>query len=139
MNATSDLTLKLLGKGLDAMSARQTAISNNMANVETPNYKAVGVAFEDSLRQAIRSDTAIPLAQTDNDHLNAQGKQAERMENVEARIFRRNDTSMRKDGNNVDVEAEMIGLAETGLRFQTMTQLATKKLALMRMVIQEGR
>ncbi|MEZ4636115.1 MAG: hypothetical protein R2856_14325 [Caldilineaceae bacterium] len=46
---------------------------------------------------------------------------------------------MRKDGNNVDIENEMLDLAETGLRYQAMTSLASKKLAMLRMVVQESR
>lgn len=140
MPGTSDLTLKLLSKGLDALSARQTAISNNMANVETPNYKTVEVAFEESLRQAIRPNgSAVRLARTDEHHLKPQSNQDERVDEVEHRLFRRNDTTTRKDGNNVDIEGEMINLAETALRYQSLSTLATKKLALMRMVIQESR
>lgn len=140
MNVTSDLTLTLLRKGLDALSARQTAISNNIANIETPNYKAANVSFEESLRQVIvPGDARQPLLRTDPQHLNRQGQRQERLEDIEYKTYRRNTTSMRKDGNNVDVESEMIHLAETALRYQSLSTLASKKLALMQMVAQETR
>ena len=140
MNATSDMALKLLRQGLDALSARQTAIANNIANVETPNYKAVDVTFEESLRRAMVPDAAsVPMMQTDPNHLNRAGERARQLEALDHRVYRRNDTSMRKDGNNVDVENEMVLLAETALRYQTMSTLASKKLALLRMVVQESR
>jgi flagellar basal-body rod protein FlgB len=140
MKVTNDLTFTLLRKGLDALSARNTVIANNIANIETPNYKAADVAFEDSLRRAIVLDAPnLRLTETDPAHLNRRGEQQQRLEELHHRTFRRNDTSMRKDGNNVDVENEMIRLAETGLNYQAMSTLATKKLALMRMVIQETR
>lgn len=140
MNVTNDLSFTLLRKGLDALSARQTVIANNIANVETPNYKAADVTFEESLRRAVVPDAPnLRLTETDPDHLNRRGERQQHIEEIEHRTFRRNDTSMRKDGNNVDVENEMIRLAETGLNYQTMTTLATKKLALLRMVIQETR
>jgi flagellar basal-body rod protein FlgB len=140
MNGISDLTLTLLRKGLDALSARQTTIANNIANVETPNYKAAEVSFEASLRRVLIPATPSQrLARTDPDHLNQQGKREERIEDLEYRTYRRNATSMRKDGNNVDIENEMIDLAETALRYQSMSTLASKKLALMRMVAQETR
>jgi flagellar basal-body rod protein FlgB len=140
MNVTNDLSFTLLRKGLDALSARQMVIANNIANVETPNYKAADVVFEDSLRRAMVADAPnLRLAETDPNHLNRRGEPEQRIEDLHHRTFRRNATSMRKDGNNVDVENEMIHLAETGLNYQTMSTLATKKLALIRMVIQETR
>jgi flagellar basal-body rod protein FlgB len=141
MNATNDLAMTLLSKGMDAMSSRQTAISNNLANIETPNYKAVGVAFEEQLRFALnqsRGET-ISLARTDGNHLNAQGNPHQRIEETNHQMIRLNQTAMRKDGNNVDVETEMMQMAETGLRYQAMSTLATRKLAILRMIAQTVR
>jgi len=135
----NDRTLQILEKGLNALSARQTAISNNIANVETPNYKAVDVAFESSLRQALNNNgTTLAVQRTDDNHLRPMGTAGE-VEDVDSQMFRRTGTSMRLDGNNVDVETEMVRLAETGLRYQAFTTLASRKLALLRMVAQETR
>ncbi|RME65139.1 MAG: flagellar basal body rod protein FlgB [Caldilineae bacterium] len=131
MIGVKDVTLTILEKGLDALSARQAAIANNLANVETPNYKAVDVAFEASLRKALQEDAALVQAGPD--------RAAAQLEQVEPRLFRRNDISMRLDGNNVDVETEMVRMAETATRYQALTTLATRKLALLRMVAREGR
>ncbi|MBX3053628.1 MAG: flagellar basal body rod protein FlgB [Caldilineaceae bacterium] len=139
MSISNDSTLQLLEKGLDALSARQQAISNNIANVETPHYKAVDVAFERSLRQAMDgNEGGLSMQRTDDEHLLAPGM-ADRMEDVDAQMFRRNGTSMRLDGNNVDIETEMVRLAETAMRYQSLTTLASRKLALMRMIAQESR
>ncbi|HRJ42407.1 MAG: flagellar basal body rod protein FlgB [Caldilineaceae bacterium] len=139
MSISNDPTLQLLEKGLDALSARQQAISNNIANVETPNYKAVDVAFERSLRRAMNeSGAALSVQRTDDGHLRMEGR-AEGMEDVEAQMFRRTGTSMRLDGNNVDIETEMVRLAETAMRYQSFTTLASRKLALLRMIAQESR
>lgn len=139
MSISNDPTLQLLEKGLDALSARQQAISNNIANVETPNYKAVDVAFERSLRQAMQDNgSALAVRRTDDNHLKVEGI-AEQVEDVSAQMFRRTGTAMRLDGNNVDVETEMVRLAETALRYQSFTTLASRKLALLRMIAQESR
>lgn len=131
MIGVKDVTLTILEKGLDALSARQAAIANNLANVETPNYKAVDVAFEASLRKALREDASLVQARPD--------VAAQKLENLEPQLFRRNDISMRLDGNNVDVETEMVRMAETATRYQALTTLATRKLALLRMVARDGR
>ena len=135
MSISNDRTLQILEKGLDALSARQMAISNNIANVETPNYKAVDVDFERSLRQAMSENgSTLPIERTDDLHLKPTG-----MGELDPQMFRREGTSMRLDGNNVDIETEMTRLAETALRYQSFTTLATRKLALLRMVAQDGR
>ncbi|MCB0112532.1 MAG: flagellar basal body rod protein FlgB [Caldilineaceae bacterium] len=139
MNITSDLSLTLLQKGLDALSERQTVIAHNVANVETPGYKASDVAFEDSLRRALHSGADLGMQTTDPDHLTAAGARQQEISEIAHTTYRRNQTSMRKDGNNVDIENEMLDLAETGLRYQAMTSLASKKLAMLRMVVQESR
>lgn len=140
MNATNDLAMTLLSKGMDAMSSRQTAISNNLANIETPNYKAVGVAFEEQLRFALnQSQGGMPLSRTDQNHLDAQGNRQQRIDETGHRLIRLNQTAMRKDGNNVDVETEMMQMAETGLRYQAMSTLASRKLAILRMIAQTVR
>ncbi len=139
MNTTSDLTLTLLRKGLDALSDRQTVIANNVANIETPGYKASDVAFEDSLSRALTPTTGVAMKITDPNHLTETGKRQQQLTDLEHTTYRRNETAMRKDGNNVDIENEMVMLAETALRFQAMTSLASKKLAILRMVAQDSR
>lgn len=139
MNVTNDQTLQLLAKSLDALSARQAAISNNIANVETPNYKAIDVAFENSLRKAIRQNESLALTRTDPKHMDRNGNTAQQLQKLEPQPYTRTQTSMRKDGNNVDVETEMVQLAETAMRYEALTVLASKKLALMRLVAQESR
>lgn len=139
MSINNDPTMQLLEKGLDALSARQQAISNNIANVETPNYKAVDVAFERSLRQALsRENPTLAMQRTSQEHLKTPNVAAE-MEDLDPHIFQRSGTSMRLDGNNVDIETEMVRLAETAMRYQSFTTLASRKLALMRMIAQESR
>ena len=139
MNITSDLSLTLLRKGLDALSERQSVIAHNVANIETPGYKASDVAFEENLRHALASTSTVTMQTTDAAHLTEQSRQRQEISEISHATYRRNQTSMRKDGNNVDIENEMLDLAETGLRFQAMTSLASKKLAMLRMVVQESR
>lgn len=139
MTISNDRTLQLLEKGLDALSARQQAISNNIANVETPHYKAVDVEFERSLRRVMGNDgPTLAVQRTDDEHLRQSGL-ADQAADVSHQTFRRTGTSMRLDGNNVDIETEMVHLAETALRYQSFTTLASRKLALLRMIAQESR
>lgn len=140
MEVTSDKTMLLLEKGMDALSLRQSSIAQNIANIETPNYKSVQVEFESSLRRALnRNNGKLTPLRTNGDHLDAGGARPGSLEGISATMSRRSHLSLRKDGNNVDVEGEMIRLAETANRYEALTTLASKRLALMRMVVQESR
>ncbi|MGB4476084.1 MAG: flagellar basal body protein, partial [Bacillota bacterium] len=52
VNRTDRVTLDVLSKALQAASLRQEAIAQNLANVDTPGYKALGVSFEEQLSRA---------------------------------------------------------------------------------------
>src|SRR5919202_3473253 len=80
---------------LGGLSARQRAIANNVANVDTPNFKASEVRFEEALKRAMQANRQGTV--TDQSALNAS---VSRGSLIDA-------TSTRGDGNNVDIEREM--------------------------------
>jgi len=118
---------RFLRAALSGLAARQRVISHNVANVDTPNFKASVVNFEDALRDAI----AGRAGQRDGSQaaLNARVSQASVV----------TDTEGRADGNNVDIDREMVQLAETTLSFGALTQIMATRLAIMRSVITDGR
>lgn len=92
----SDLTTRTLQASLWGLDARRRATEDNVANVETPGFRASAVDFESSLRSAI-----------------AQGDPS--------RVSIRNTTSnapTRLNGNNVNIGDELTGLTDTALRHQ---------------------
>ena len=136
-----DLTSKLLEKTLDGLSRRQQAISNNMANVDTPNFKATEVSFEEDLASAIRrqpSADTLSMNVSDTRHIGAFPEQVD-VDGISPRATQLLTTSMRNDGNNVDVDREMTRLAETQLFFQAATQLVNVKFNQLKQAIWEGR
>src|ERR1700730_6125278 len=100
-----------LRAAMSGLAARQRAIANNVANVDTPNFKASEVRFEDALKSAIGSGR--PGTPVDQSSLNAA---AAHTSLVDA-------TSMRADGNNVDIDREMAILGETNLTYSAITQI----------------
>ena len=129
-NATQSLLT-----ALDGLSVRQRVIANNLANINTPGFKASDVDFASQLEKAMQPDTGMQMVSTQVGHLSA----AARSEPTQAQIITRNDTSQRFDGNNVDLEKEMTCLTETLLHYQTATKMVSSRLALLRTVINEGR
>lgn len=103
--------INVLDKAADASWLRNEAISNNIANVDTPNYKRQDVAFESELQKALGSMTDY----SNMDQKVASIRNAELQSTVYTDYA---DYSYRLDGNNVDVENENVMLAENQLKYQ---------------------
>ncbi len=124
-------TGNLLHRALDAESLRFQVRSHNLANVNTPAYKRQDVEFEAYLAAELDRKGAVELRRTHPRHLEGQESGAA------PRIVADNSTSMRLDGNNVDIEQEMVALTETAVRYQVLAEQLTSKLRQLRTVISE--
>ncbi|GAB3846524.1 flagellar basal body rod protein FlgB [Nesterenkonia populi] len=96
------VTTRALTSALDGLAARQSAIADNLANVNTPNFHARRVQFEDALADSVR-----------------QGDGA-----VEAAASRSLEPT-RLNGNNVNTDTETLSNADTVLRYQFAAQSLT--------------
>ncbi|MCB9134650.1 MAG: flagellar basal body rod protein FlgB [Anaerolineales bacterium] len=125
----SDSALQAASLALDGLSLRQQIIGHNLANVDTPGYKAEQVNFESTLRRALDEEAPqdLTLTKTDPAHLPFRDDSTDF-----TRITLRKGGSTRADGNNVDIDVELVQMTETNMRYQALTQLASKKLLLMR-------
>src|ERR687886_175527 len=129
----SDLATNMRFSGADSyiraaltgLSSRQRTIANNVANVDTPNFKASEVRFEDALRGAINRRQGAQPSQTTLNSL------ASRTSFVDG-------TTTRADGNNVDVDREMELLGETQLAYSALTQVMSTRLGILRSVVSGG-
>jgi flagellar basal-body rod protein FlgB len=129
----NDTAFRSLSFALDGLSRRQEATANNIANADTPGFKAQRVEFENELRSALGSQTtAIPeMKITHANHLGY----SPRFDS--GRITTSHDTNtLRNDDNNVDVDLEMTTLAETSMRYRALTQLTGMKISLIKSIIQ---
>ena len=125
-----DNTLKVLHSGLNARMERQAVVSSNVANVDTPGYKARTLHFEESLKKATGRSSEAKLAVTDGSHYSFAGAQGSASTMTEV-----SDTPGRTDGNNVDLEREMATLAANGTEYRALSLLARKKLGLVRYAV----
>ncbi|MCR4402719.1 MAG: flagellar basal body protein [Firmicutes bacterium] len=117
MPVLGDQTIVALSKVLDALSLRHEVTADNIANVNTPGFKARRVLFEDQLKAAIsRGDPGSWQPTIEEDHL-----------------------SVRRDGNSVDIDLEMACLAETTMMYSAMSRLVSDRFSLLKYVISEGR
>lgn len=117
-------SMHYLSRGLEAASLRQSVIANNIANVNTPEFKKSEVLFEDMLAQELmgpRKDKEgkLKLVRTNEKHL---GPREERPVKAVPTVKLHTETTMRTDGNNVDIDEEMARLSENQLYYQAMAR-----------------
>ena len=110
--------INVLSKAADASWLRNEAISNNIANVDTPNYKRQDVSFETELKHALRSSKYISLDKK-VDALNSDG----RLSHIDPRTYLDHSAfSYRLDGNNVDIDTENVELASNQIKYNALVQ-----------------
>jgi flagellar basal-body rod protein FlgB len=110
---------------LTGLASRQRAIANNVANVDTPNFKASEVRFEDALKGAITRRQGSAPSQSSLNSL--------------ASVSSLEDgTTTRADGNNVDIDHEMELLGESQLTYSALTQVMSTRLGILRSVVSGG-
>jgi len=127
---------KVMEKALDATWLRNEAISQNIANVDTPGYKKKTVKFEEYLNEATDGSSFKGL-RTDNRHIPIG---SDSIDNVEIQVTEDNSsTSMRIDGNNVDIDSEMASMAKNSIQYNTLAQRLSGKYKSILSVISEGR
>jgi flagellar basal-body rod protein FlgB len=108
----------LLHSALNAASLRQQAISQNIANAETPGYKAKQVVFEDILKKQLANQTKFVGKQTDPRHFTI-GQSS----NVPvAKIVENTETVMQNNQSNVDIDEEMTRMGKNSLWYYTLTE-----------------
>lgn len=104
-------TYDLIKDGIKASNLRAKTISNNIANVNTKNYKKFNVVFEENLKNG---SSQLELKRTKEAHLfggNTSGNMY---------VEKEKGTSMRNDGNNVDLEVEKVNQAANTLKYNAL-------------------
>ena len=102
--------INVLNRAADAAWQRNEAISNNIANVDTPGNKRQDVAFESVLQQALGNNRYQSM---DDKVANVNLSRLRGRAYVDYANY-----SYRLDGNNVDIENENVMLAENQLKYQ---------------------
>lgn len=128
-----NITSAVLQRALDGVWQRQRAIANNIANHETPGYKAIKVNFEDSLDREIRKlDNVNPDREKIVEVLDG-------LKNSEISVYSDHSTFNRADRNNVDLDLENIEMAKTQIQYQYLTRSMTDMYSRLRYAISEGK
>ncbi len=136
-----DQTMGVLSNALRATDLEHQVIAHNLANVDTPGFKRSEVVFQSTLAAALKAQAEgsdqLPGMRTNPAHLPI-GEVASPAD-VQGQAVVRAETSLRADGNNVDIDAEMTRLSENTVLYQALSQLVKMKLGQLRSAIREGR
>ncbi len=113
-----DTTLTQLSNALDVRLFKQNVLAGNLANVDTPNFTPSDVDFDKAMASAGR----------------AEGEKAP----MESALVSANTEGPGLDGNGVDLDQTMVALAENGLQYGAVARTASKKLAILKYVANDG-
>jgi len=124
----SDSAIKISRLALDGMALRQDVNSDNVANVDTPAYKAKEVNFEQTLKNVMSGTPShdLTLLRTHPEHIDIPGS------NILFHVTDNRAGTPRADGNNVDIDNELVQMNETSIRQQAVTQSVARKLRLIK-------
>jgi len=144
-----DPTQRILASALDGLTLREQAVAANLSNVDTPGYQAESTDFESELQAqlagpltggtlalnppSLGQSAALGIARTGDAHfagataaVTAQGASLD---------SRSTAGSQRLDGNTVNVDEEMTALAETQLKYASVSRMITGKLGMLKDVV----
>jgi flagellar basal-body rod protein FlgB len=125
----------VLEKALDAALMRNEVISNNIANVNTPGFKKAYVRFEDQMASAAAEFKIGSLDK--NSKFLPIGNDIRSIPAPE--VMQNPFTSVRKDGNNVDIDVEMAELAKNTIKYNALINQISRQFGNIKSAINEGR
>ena len=125
----NDSTSQMIKLGLDTAALRGKVISNNIANINTENYKKSYVSFEENLNN---EKEKISLNKTSDKHIDGSS------DNSLIQVKKDNSTSMRTDGNNVDLDLEKVNQASNTLMYNALITQANSRISMTKSVISGG-
>jgi len=132
-------TIDLISKNLDLRAKNQMYIAANVANAETPNYRAKTFSFEDQLKDALKNNeagsmTAVPANPR---HIPLKGI-ARKLDDVDGTVDESQANGLGRDGNGVDLEREMGRMAENQILYNASIQILAKKFDDLKYAIKGG-
>lgn len=121
-------------KALLFRSARSAVLANNIANSDTPNYKARDISFESMMNESTHSQLSMNV--TNDKHLS----QASGFSSVDSdALLYRTPSQPSLDGNTVDMQREQAEFAQNSLQFDTSFLFLDRKISGMKSALAGGR
>ncbi|MFD1360332.1 flagellar basal body rod protein FlgB [Lentibacillus salinarum] len=125
-------SLQTLENSLGYASAKNHSISDNIANVDTPGYKAKDVEFKNVLQNELKS--SLEAKRTHSQHIPFNHFNTDQS----YRTVTRRNTMYNHNGNNVDVDKEMAELADNQIYYQALVDRINGKFSSLKTAIGGG-
>jgi flagellar basal-body rod protein FlgB len=128
----------LLEKSLDVSTLRSKVIANNVANVDVPNFKRSEVDFESELRRVIDEREEISRGKFEarvSDPRHIPFNEERGVRSIQPRINLDYSTTYRNDGNNVDIEKEIVDASKTQMVYNSTVQSISQNFKILKMVM----
>ncbi len=128
-------TLEAMESYLSRLSKRQQVISSNLANIDTPGYKAKDVSFHAAMEELIAAAPRnAPLRPAETGRI-----LPSTFVHLEPEVYETSGLPLRNDNNNVNLESEMLKLGQTSFGYSMTIQLLRSKFRIIASSINEGR
>jgi len=132
---------KYIEAALNSRALRQDLISSNIANVDTPYYRAKDIDFETMLAKHAHQEfegtpkTRLQMAKTDSMHIDPERDGVD----VDPTIFYRDGHMARNDGNTVDLDVETTELSKNTVMYNALVETMRKNKAIYNYALESGK
>jgi flagellar basal-body rod protein FlgB len=121
-----------LGRQLTVTVAKQTVGASNLANINTPNYRAREVSFDEAMSQVMPGGQKLAVTQPGHFTGQPDAAAARQLQDVEG-------LATRRDGNNVELDRELLHMSLAAADFTAAQTALSAKFRLVRYAISESK
>ena len=129
-------TFGIIEKAMDLRSIKHNLIVSNIANADTPNFKAFDMIVEEELGKEYGSPKGVSLTVSNQNHIKGNN---ESHYSASSEIHESSGNTRRGDGNTVEIDKEMTKLMENNLIYNSLAHVISKKFTGLKTVIQSNR
>ena len=128
-------TVSVVEQALNVRSKKHGVVASNVANIDTPHYKAFDIVVNEEMEKLTGSESSIQFTKTHPDHFPLQSTAL----TVTPKRVPTEQTGVRQDGNTVDLDKSMAELSENTILYTALAHIIAKKFDGMKAVINEGK
>ena len=132
-----DKTMQLLHRSLDLRSARQRVIASNLANEETPGYRANDLQFAQQLQAAHKGRLPITMVATQGRHFGTQGQRG--YQTVTGTLAEVPAGDLPLAANTVNLELEMAKSSDNAMQYNAAASITAQRFRQLLSAIRDAR
>jgi len=156
MDLLSNRTMEISSLALDGLAERHKVLSANIANAQTPNYVRSDVQFEDQLRNILSMEDLKEATKVANSNTQANGSlqvnhssiagslyhddllSRDNYSNFKPNLVADSEAPEISNGNNVNIETEMVELSKNGTKYTILSELEGRQFKKIETIIKES-